>query len=284
MTGLILHHSDFDGYCSAAIAKLKNPDYETISLDYGMDLEKVIPWDKVKNGNVILVDYTLEPFEYMIKLNNLAKDFTWIDHHHTSIVEANKLGLENVKGIRKNGVAACQLSWEYYFPDEKMPDTVYLIACLDIFNLIDDRIFAFNYGLESYETEPVKNFEIWKELLTSNNLFDKILSEGKAIERYVKQQDAEIAEKNCFLVDFEGFKFLALNTAKKRSLQFDAVKDKYEFDAFLTFKYANGMWNYSLYAGENQNIDLSVVAKKYGGGGHKVACGFHTSSLVLEGI
>lgn len=282
MTGLILHHSDFDGYCSAAIAKLKNPDYETISLDYGMDLEIVIPWEKVENGNVILLDYTLEPFEYMIKLKDLAKDFTWIDHHYTSIVEANKVDMADVKGIRKSGTAACELCWEYFFKDQKLPDVVYLIACLDVFNLVDDRIFAFNYGLEGYETEPAKNFEIWKELLTTNDLFDKILYEGRLIERYVNQQDAMIAEKNCFLIDFEGLRFLALNTAKKRSLQFDAVKDKYEYDALLTFKYANGKWNYSLYAGKNQDIDLSVIAKKYGGGGHKVACGFHTTELVLD--
>jgi len=282
MTGLILHHSDFDGFCSAAIAKLKNPNYETISLDYGMDLEKVIPWDKVENGNVILVDFTLEPFDYMVKLNNLAKSFIWIDHHHTSIVEANKLGLGDVEGIRRDGTAACELCWEYFYPNKSLPDAIYLIGCLDVFNLVDDRIFAFNYGLEGYETDPSKNFEVWKELLTGTELFDKILYEGKVVEKYVKQQDAMIAEKNCFVIDFEGVKFLALNTAKKRSLQFDAVIDKYEHDAILTFKYANGAWNYSLYASKNQDIDLSIIAKKYGGGGHKSACGFHTKHLVLE--
>jgi len=285
MTGLILHHSDFDGYCSAAIAKLKNPDYETISLDYGMDLEEVIPWEKVENGNVILVDYTLEPFEYMVRLNNLAADFTWIDHHYTSIKEANKVGMDKVAGIRKDGTAACQLCWEYYFPKEKLPQAVYLIACLDVFDIkADERIYPFNYGLEAYETEPAKNFELWKELLTNKEVFERILSEGRMIKTYVEKQDENIVRKNHFLVDFEGHKFLAINNPKKGSTQFKSIEKELEFDAYMVFRYTKGMWNYSLYAGNNSKIDLSIIAKKYGGGGHKAACGFHTKELVLTNI
>jgi oligoribonuclease NrnB/cAMP/cGMP phosphodiesterase (DHH superfamily) len=45
------------------------------------------------------------------------------------------------------------------------------------------------------------------------------------------------------------------------------------YDGFACFWYRNGKWNWSLYNG-NGEVDCSVIAKQFGGGGHKSASGF----------
>lgn len=45
------------------------------------------------------------------------------------------------------------------------------------------------------------------------------------------------------------------------------------YDGAACFHYANGKWNFSLY-NDNGSVDCSVIAKQFGGGGHKGAAGF----------
>jgi hypothetical protein len=84
-----------------------------------------------------------------------------------------------------------------------------------------------------------------------------------------------------FIVEFEGLKFLALTTARCNSLTF-AAKDVPEtgHDALMGFYFTGQKWSVSLYhAKHNTGIDLSLIAVKYGGGGHRGACGFQLQTL-----
>ena len=56
----------------------------------------------------------------------------------------------------------------------------------------------------------------------------------------------------------------------------DYHKDGY--DGCACFHYANGMWNFSLY-NDNGEVDCSVIAKQFGGGGHKGASGFRIDDI-----
>ena len=86
--------------------------------------------------------------------------------------------------------------------------------------------------------------------------------------------------QNSFIVEWEGLKFLALNTPAKSALAF-ASKDVPEtgHDALLKFSFNGKIWDCSMYhAKHNAGIDLSIIAVKYGGGGHKGACGFRINT------
>lgn len=50
------------------------------------------------------------------------------------------------------------------------------------------------------------------------------------------------------------------------------------YDGVACFHYANGMWNFSLY-NDNGEVDCSVIAKQFGGGGHKGAAGFRIKDI-----
>ena len=46
----------------------------------------------------------------------------------------------------------------------------------------------------------------------------------------------------------------------------------------LTFSWRKGQWTVSMYS-DKPDIDVSVIAKNNGGGGHKGAAGFQTDDI-----
>lgn len=107
-------------------------------------------------------------------------------------------------------------------------------------------------------------------------MVEAILEEGRILQRYQQEQDASIVKRLTFLVEFEGLKFLALNSPRFNSLTFAAVDvPESGHDALMGFRWDGKTWTVSLYhAKHNTGIDLSVIAQKFGGGGHRGACGF----------
>ena len=66
-----------------------------------------------------MVDFCLQPFEGMSKLNDMC-NLTWIDHHKTSIEESRQpFGVTRNCFMAKGGqvlesdYAACELVWMY---------------------------------------------------------------------------------------------------------------------------------------------------------------------------
>lgn len=194
---------------------------------------------------------------------------------------------------------------EHYI-DRKVvePLAVRLAGEYDIWDKRDERADVFQFGLRSRELEEFD----WKEMLsmkrpTIDELealiavgHDKhmlepdgttapavvwgLLENGRIIQRYQQKNDSGVMHRS-FLVDFEGLKFLALTTARCNSLTF-ASKDKPEtgHDALMGFYYDGKCWVVSLYHAEHRkDLDLSQIAVKYGGGGHRGACGFQANAL-----
>ena len=106
----------------------------------------------------------------------------------------------------------------------------------------------------------------------------------RLLQRYQRETDAAIVTKLGFLVEFEGLKFLALNTTALNSQAFEA-KDVPEtgHDALMNFNFTGELWDVSLYhARHRTDLDLSAIAVKHGGGGHKGACGFRSAKIPFQ--
>lgn len=184
------------------------------------------------------------------------------------------------------------------------PLAVRLAGEYDIWDKRDERVDVFQLGLRSREltdgdwgnmlsitksssedTERLVRGTV-KNLIEPDGTFVPVvvcdlLTSGELIQSYVNGRDAGIVNALGFVVEFEGVKFLALNSAGKGSLQF-AAKDVPEtgHDALLKFNWTGDVWDVSLYHAKHRtDLDLSGIAKKYGGGGHRGACGFRAKEL-----
>jgi hypothetical protein len=307
----VIHHSaDFDGLFCREIARKFLPDAELIGWDYG-DAPLQFP----SEGTVYVLDLSPDCFEQTKHVQGAgevvawmdANRLIWIDHHKSAIEKWPK----DIPGYRIDGVAACRLAWFYftalelytrqtvtgdftwfqgYYPwatkqdfiDRKVsePLAVRLAGEYDIWDKRDPDAELFQHGLRSRELNDIT----WKYLLGDDRAaaelcIGDLLDGGKAIQYAKTKENASIIKSAGFDVEFEGLKFLACNHARYNSHLFTAGL-KPEHEALLGFAWRDGQWAVSLYhAPGKEHHDLSEIAKKYGGGGHRGACGFRTKTL-----
>jgi|10_taG_2_1085330.scaffolds.fasta_scaffold03314_9 oligoribonuclease NrnB/cAMP/cGMP phosphodiesterase (DHH superfamily) len=276
----IYHTADNDGRCSAAIVKRKYPDIKLVGWDYGLP----IPWSEIaKVDEVILVDLTLQPHENMIKLSK-EKKLVWIDHHASSVKCYNN---NNILGtiVFEKGIGACVVTWGHYFPDEEIPYGVQLLGEHDVWNHENKDTLPFEYGLRAHNVDPEST--IWPAIFrnqTANgisvptNIIDMLVREGQIILKYVESNFEYLAKEYAYEKEIDGFKFLVANNPHRTSQYFDAIWDEDKYDGVLSYFWNGLTWKVSIYSAKD-NIDLSVLAEKYGGGGHKKAAGFETKDI-----
>lgn len=74
------------------------------------------------------------------------------------------------------------------------------------------------------------------------------------------------------------YNFICINKERFNPINFGIDYHKDGYDGAACFHYANGMWNFSLY-NDNEQVDCSIIAKQYGGGGHRGASGFRIKNI-----
>lgn len=158
-----------------------------------------------------------------------------------------------------------------------MPLAILLVADWDTwtFNYRKHTKY-FHTAFEMLEYEPWQ-YDEWFELIKDPYVF---IEQGRLLYQYKQKQAEEYIKSKGFAVEFEGYKYFAVNHGLINSDFFESVDDKY--DVYIGFAYNGGSkrWSYSLRAA-NDDVDVSKIAVKYGGGGHKGAAGFASDKYVL---
>lgn len=269
------HSGDLDGQCSGAIVKHAFPEAECIGINYG----DLFPWDTIEVGEVVfMVDFCLQPFEDMLRLANLAR-LQWIDHHKTSLENAKATGfLCHYSGILDMDKAACELTWEFCYPNKEMPRSVFYLGRYDIWKHSEHPgALAFQYGMRSQEDTSPECQSFW-----ANRFMDaqtnEIIALGRTLLAYEEQQNVKICKASAFDVVLDGLRCVAVNAALGNSLTFKSVYDPAKHDAMLCYYRKPAHWTVSLFT-DKPDVDVSVVAKAHGGGGHKGAAGFQCATL-----
>lgn len=296
-TTVIYHKSDFDGIFCREIAHKFLPDAELIGWEYG-EPTPIVP----EGAQLYILDLSVPD---LMAHPNLI----WIDHHKTAI----DLYPPSIPGYRIDGVAACRLAWQWFCLREKLhhptagafvvpmpikedfierrvaePFAVRLAGEYDIWDKRDPDADLFQHGLRSQELGDT----MWELLLVPaerNNFgqhdvgtitVEALLDAGRAIQYAKSKENESIIGKNGFTLTWEGLTFLACNAGQYNSHLFTA-RIKPEHEALLGFCLrSNGRWSVSLYGVPHRpDVDLSPIAAKYGGGGHKQACGFTADKL-----
>ncbi len=275
------HSADLDGHCSGAIVKKFNPACEMIGINYGQEF----PWEKIKDGEtVFLVDFTLQPFEQMERLDGMCA-LIWIDHHKTEIEEAFNRGFGTL-GIQRVGIGACALVWEWFTrpheEEDPLPEAVRLLAEYDVWNHSDPKTLPFQYGFRMNEDTRPDNQVFWDDYLDGSfTATDYAADIGKTILKYEEGQNAKFCRAYAFETELNGLKAICCNRGFTNSKVFDSVWDQKKYDLMLTFvrlKPPANKWTVSLYS-TKPGVDCGVIARQHGGGGHVGAAGFQCEVL-----
>lgn len=272
------HSVDLDGHCSGAIVKYNFPECELIGINYG----DKFPWEKIlQNEIVYMVDFSLQPFDDMERLCKYA-NLIWIDHHESALNETlNRQFI--IKGLQRNGIGACALTWEYIncSPDN-MPMAIRLLAEYDVWNHSNPDTLPFQFGIRLHNTIPEQRMNFWEEIFYDKDwVIKEIINDGKVILKYQSQENEKYCSACAFETELDGLKCIALNKMLTNSQLFDSVWNPDNYDAMLTFGWRKGSWTVSLYSTKS-NINVSTIAKNHGGGGHKGAAGFQCKELPFK--
>lgn len=276
---VIYHRADFDGLFCHAIARLHyGAAAEYLGWHYGDPVPEVAP-----GRRIVMLDISVK--ELMA-----WPDLVWIDHHVSAMQRWPSV---SIPGLRIDGVAACRLAWQWYFgtacnPRDsyidrivREPQAVRLAGEYDVWDKRDPRAEVFQHGLRSRRIDV----QHWNLLLhpglRGDALVDELLKDGRAVQYAQARHDESVITNNGFTLEWQGFRWLALNTVRCNSLAFAAGLQP-EHDGCLAFGYDGkfGRWKISLYGVPGKpSLDFSPIAVKHGGGGHRQACGFTSTEL-----
>jgi len=300
------HHNDPDGYCAAfwVLMCLKHRGEELTAENFvEMNYDRQFPMDTIKKDEEIwIVDFSISRDE-MLKLLSITRNVTWIDHHITAIEKMVGVD-EPIAGIRLDGVSGCMLTWAYthgyvdggqlgYLTDEidpedgdrlfqidpsvinRAPMFTQLINDWDIWaRKMDPQTVNFMTCLQSAEnikpTAAFWNHLWWDDKHNRGQILEDMVSNGEYMLKYRDGYAKTVLDSIGFAGKFEGYNCFFVNLPKCNSEFFKSVEGK-GYDIFIPFYYTGSNWLVSLYS---QSVDVSKIAVKHGGGGHRGAAGF----------
>lgn len=228
------------------------------------------PVPKGLYGKVVYtVDFTypLETTEILMRNNARV---TAIDHHISSRPVTEKT--ENfLYAVDHSGAV---LSWMYFHPKTKIPTILQYIEDTDIWKFKLPRskeLFAY---LDLFDF----SFEKWNMLMRGferPHARSDYAKKGALLLRHEEKLIERLVANNAEIVEFEGYRVYAVNSPLFQS-EIGHVLSLERPPLAIIWSEKEQRINVSLRS--DGSIDVSEIAKRFGGGGHRAAAGFSISA------
>ena len=267
-SNLVIYDADPDGFGSAYAAwhALGTEDTHYMETLHGSDL----PDDAFGYENVYILDLSF-PLEDYDSLLSAGSKVTVIDHHPSAKrdIESRRLN----PAPFDTTTAACEQAWRFFNPYEDVPSLLLYVGDRDTWKFelpYSDAINAYIYTLP-------QTFNSWQQgNLDITYSCNTVLQIGRALVAYRDKLVLEMAE-DATVVDWQGFYNVPFVGAPVLWSEVGhLLLDNWPDAPFtVTFKdyTAEGYRKYSLRS-EDHRLDVGLLAKQYGGGGHHNAAGF----------
>lgn len=262
---ICIYHKDcLDGFGAALAVYLRHEingkSIELIPAHYGDE-----PPFVDETTNVIIVDFSY-PREILETMKIDARSLFVIDHHKSA--KENLIGLNYcLFDMNKSGAL---LAWEKYLQPLPTPRLIQHISDRDLWKFELDDTKAVTAALMTLPHD----IDIWKRYLDDENITD-LISNGNAILEYQNSIITKIKESDDFPTEnIGGYLVPCINTTHLISEIGHALAEQFPFVA-MYFDTSDSRI-YSLRS-SSHGVDVSKIAKLYGGGGHMNAAGFKTA-------
>lgn len=266
MTLCIYHGNCADGFSGAWVVR-RALGQET---EFHAGVYQTAP-PNVAGKDVVLVDFSYKR-PVMEQIVDAARSVVVLDHHKTA--EADLAGLPGAEVVFDMERAGSRIAWDYYFPNEVPPQVLLHVEDRDLWRFALPKTREIQANIFSYPYE----FDIWDRLMRADPAV--LAVEGAAIERKHFKDVAELV-KVC-----QRTMRIAGHTIPVASLPYTLTSDAGHLMA-QGQPFAACYWDtpqgrvFSLRSTDN-GIDVSEIAKQFGGGGHRNAAGFTLSRAAAE--
>ena len=275
---LITHVADADGAGPIILSKLTFDDIDFISVDTD-EVDTTLEENLDKYDIIYITDLNIsDKLASTIENSNYKNKVLVFDHHHSNL-DRNKYSFITVIDER-NGKKECgtTLYYEYlksnfdnkYLHKQSLEFLVELTRQLDTWDFIKLKDQAFNLGslYEIYGRE--KYIDKYYDLVINSENFEwsEIDKTVLDIEENNKKNYIDEVLKETLEKDIDGYKVGIVFAERYRSSLGHIIAEKYDIGVVINLHHVIS------YRADNANdIDVSIVASKYGGGGHVKASG-----------
>lgn len=267
---LVIYHKDcFDGICAAWVVdkyfKMRGLECDIFPATYGQ-----MPPD-CEGKNVYIVDFSY-PRPLLERVASVCKTITVLDHHKTA--EEDLKGLDYaIFNMNKSGAG---IAWDWFFPGARRPWLVDTIEDRDLWR----HALPDTQELMAYISTVPMTIEAYEDL--SNQHVPEVAYQGKGILKYITNYGAKAIEHvrhemiGNYLVATMNISYQ--NCSEHLNQLIEKIHPAFFVASY--FRRADGLWQFSLRS--EGAFDVSMIAKIYGGGGHRNAAGFTISKLPWE--
>ena len=262
---VIYHANCNDGFGACYSAwKLLGNRCEYIPCAHGDD------YPDVTGRKVAILDFSFSNATTK-KMIEQAESLIVIDHHKSNMVELHDISSTIFDAI---------LAWEFFHPGKEAPKFIQYIQDRDLWKweLAYSKEFSAAFDMVPWLFHEYEKFE-------DDSVFDDAVKRGSYILAYSKTVIKKICDK-AVSKKFDDYDVMVVNSSHWMSEIGSALSKDCDIAMIWYYDHAEKNYKCSLRA-HHDTIDVSEVAKKFGGGGHRKAAGFilskdeHPDSIFL---
>lgn len=223
------------------------------------------PPKNLEGKEIYVVDFSY-PKEILKQMSDGAESLTVIDHHASAENDVKSVA-NHIFDLDHSGAI---LAWKYFHENKPVPKLLAYIEDTDLWK------FKLPYSKEIMSVVSQRNFkfETWDGLardLEDKKIFKSYVEKGKTLREQwdkIVEDFASMAEE----VEFDGYRVLVANAPSIFKSDVGNLLAKRKPPFAIIWYYQRGHFNFSLRS--DGSVDVSKIAQKHGGGGHKAAASF----------
>ena len=219
------------------------------------------PPSEVSGRDLVFVDFSY-PKETLLKLKNSSNSIVVLEHHKTA--QEQLQGLDFAE-FNMNRCGTTMARWYLQLPDHWFMD---YIEDRDLWKLELPQTELFNATISSFPTNGPAD---WEPL--GNKSFGDILRDGEPIQRYRRRQ-IDLHKKASHKMLLDGEEVPVANCTNKDILSEVAGELSQDHKYAACYYISDGKHILWSIRSRKDSVDVSKVARKFKGGGHRSAAAF----------
>jgi oligoribonuclease NrnB/cAMP/cGMP phosphodiesterase (DHH superfamily) len=220
------------------------------------------PPPDVLGKNVVILDFSYDNATTKRMISEAASLLV-IDHHKSAMVELHDVSNTHFD-MNHSGA---RLSWDFFHPGHPPPKLINYIEDRDLWKweLPYSKEFSAAFDMVPFTFEDFEKYE-------DDSVFDDAVKRGSYILAYSKTVIKKVCEKAAQR-RYQGMEVMVVNSSHWMSEIGNRLSHDCDFAVIWYYDHEDRKIKVSLRA-FHDNVDVSEISKRFGGGGHKKAAGF----------